>query len=268
VLPAATLTWRIIEDVQLRAGYNRTLNRPDLRELSSAKYYDIVTSAEYVGNSDLKRALIDSYDSRLEWYYTSDETFSVAGFYKKFHDPIESVRGNTGEVQYTLQNTDQAKLYGIELEARKRFDFIHSKLDPLYIAGNVAIIRSKVNLTRSDGVDYSRPLQGQSPWVVNLQFGYDDSAKGGTGLAASLLYNVSGERLRIVGRPEDQIPDQYEQPFHQLDLVVSQVLPHDLNLGFRALNLLNPAQEWTQGDYVVRRFKRGTSFALTLAWGI
>ena len=221
-----------------------------------------------MGNENLKRAIIDSYDTRVEWYYTSDEVFSVGGFYKHFDDPIEIKWQNSTDVVFTPENTNEAKLLGLELEGRKRFNFIHEKLDPMYLAGNFTYMRSRVNLTSNMGEDYHRPLQGQSPWVVNLQLGYDDSAKGGNGLAVSLLYNVFGERMRVVGKYEFGLPDQYEQPVHQLDLVASQVLPRDLNLGLRVQNILNPHQKWTQGDTVVRSYQRGTTFTLTLAWGI
>ncbi len=265
VLPAATATLRL-EDVQLRGTYSRTLNRPDLRELSPSKYNDIETNAQLVGNENLKRATIDNFDARLEWYLTTDEVFSFGGFYKVFHDPIEATIVPAVGILYSYLNSPSAKVMGLELEGRKRFSFIHSKLEALYLAGNLALIKSQVDLKLENGESTSRPLQSQSPWVVNAQFGYDNTGEGGNGLAASVLYNVAGRRIRYVGVPADGIPDQYEQPFHQLDLVVSQALPHGFNLGFRAQNLINPVQKWKQGDIVVRRFQRGSYYALTLAW--
>ena len=266
VLPAGTLTYRFIEDWQLRAGYSRTLNRPDLRELSSSQYDDIEANAVLRGSADLKRATIDSYDLRLEWYFTSDEVFSVGGFYKQFDDPIELSVQPGAEIIYTFANTDSARSLGLELDARKRFDFIAPSLDELYLAGNFAWIDSEVGIDLVNGGTYKRPLQSQSPWVLNLQLGWDDSDKGGTGTSASLLYNVAGRRIRAVSNPNLSIPEQYEEPLHRLDFVFSQSLPHGFKLGVRAQNILNAEQVWKQGDIVVRRFRRGADISASLAW--
>ncbi len=265
VLPSFTATYRFLEDFQLRAGYGRTVNRPDLRELSSSAYYDVETASTFLGRPDLKRARIDNVDVRLEYYYSSDELFSIGGFFKKFDDPIETVVKTSADYAFTLQNSDSATLYGFELETRKRFDFISDALDPLYVAANFSWIESNVSYTTEGTSRSSRPLQSQSPWVVNAQLGWDDS-DGATGTAASLLYNISGARLRAIGNPLARIPDQYEQPFHQLDLVFSQRLPHGLTLGLRGQNLLNATQNWKQGGVLVRQFRRGTYLSANLSW--
>ncbi|MET0284647.1 MAG: TonB-dependent receptor, partial [Polyangiales bacterium] len=265
-LPAATATWRFIDDYQLRAGYSRTLNRPDLRELSSGQFNDVEANARLIGSPNLKRALIDSYDLRLEWYYSSDEVFSVGAFFKQFKDPIEATVQPGQELVYSFINTDKASIRGLELDARKRFSFIHEKLESLYLAGNISWIDSEVQIETLNMGTYKRPLQSQSPWVINAQLGWDNSAPGGTGTAVALLYNVSGRRIRAVGDPNFSVPDQYENPFHRVDLVFSQALPHGLRLGIKGQNLLNSEQTWRQGDVIVRRFRRGVDVAASLAW--
>src|SRR5262249_48815628 len=77
VLPSASMTWRFVDDFQARLGYSRTLNRPDFRELSSSRYFDLESNLTYEGNPNVKRALIENYDARIEWYFTTDEVFSV-----------------------------------------------------------------------------------------------------------------------------------------------------------------------------------------------
>jgi outer membrane receptor protein involved in Fe transport len=266
VLPAATATLKFLEDFQARAGYSRTLNRPDLRELSSATFNDVEANALLLGSTELKRAVIDNYDLRLEWYYTSDEVFSVGAFAKQFTDPIEVTIRPGAETILSFANSPKARTMGLEFEGRKRFDFIDSRLDALYLATNFSLITSEVEIELQNGGVYKRPLQSQSPWVMNAQLGWDDSAEAGTGLAAALLYNVAGRRIRAVGEPQDGIPDQYEEPFHRVDLVLSQVLRHGFRLGLKAQNLLNSVQTWKQGEVVVRRFRRGVDVAASLAW--
>jgi outer membrane receptor protein involved in Fe transport len=267
VLPAATLTWRFIEDMQARLGYSRTINRPDLRELSPTRYFDVEANVTWEGATSIERALIDNYDVRLEWYYTTDEVFSVGGFYKKFHQPIETtILPSDSETILSLTNSETAFTRGIEIEGRKRFDFLATALDRLYLMANFTWINSEVEIALDDGGISTRPLQSQSPWVVNAQLGWDDTSDGGTGTAASVLFNAAGRRIRAVGDPNDGTPDQYEEPVGRLDIVVSQRLPHGFNVGAKAQNLLNPTQVWKQGDVDVRRFKRGVEVAASLAW--
>ena len=266
VLPAGTLTFRFLEDFQLRGGYSRTLNRPDFRELSESRYYDLETNTLFKGNAEVQRAVIDNYDVRLEWYYTSDETLSLAGFYKSFDQPIEIEAAAATEDLYTTINSPSARSAGIEFEARKRFDFVGEALDSLYLATNFTWIDSEVEVEVQDGSTYHRPLQSQSPWVVNAQLGWDDAADDGSGTAASLLYNIAGRRIRGVGDPDKDIPDTYEEPFSRLDFAFSQRLPHGFTLGAKARNLLNPVQRWYKGDVLVRRFRRGIDASINLAW--
>jgi outer membrane receptor protein involved in Fe transport len=269
VLPAATLTYRFIKDFQARAGYSRTLNRPDFRELSSSIYFDIETNAEIQGNAAIKRAQIDNLDARLEWYYTTDEVFSIGGFAKFFNDPIESVQANSsgGNYLFTFANADSAVSYGLELEGRKRFDFISKKLDALFLASNLTLITSEVEVSRTGGGgSRTRPMASQSPYVLNIQLGWDDSAEGGSGTAVSLLYNVFGKRLRTVGADNLGLADIYEQPFHSLDFVASQTLKHGFKLGLRVRNIANSRIRWTQGDVDVRSFRRGADGQVNLSW--
>jgi outer membrane receptor protein involved in Fe transport len=267
ILPASTLTWRFIEDFQFRAGYSRTVNRPDLRELSPNQFFDVENNITLQGSPTLKRALISNYDARVEWYYSTDEVFSLGGFFKTFDDPIETtITPTDSQTILGLANTRAAQIMGVEAEGRKRFDFVDSALDPLYLAGNFSLIASEVEIDLIRGGTYKRPLQSQSPWVLNAQLGWDDTLDGGTGTSAALLYNVAGRRIRAVGNPDQNIPDQYEEPFHRLDFVLSQNLRHGFKIGAKAQNILNPEQKWKQGDVLVRRFRRGVDLAVSLAW--
>ena len=114
-------------------------------------------------------------------------------------------------------NAEGATNIGVELEARRRFGFVHALLEPAYFALNVALIRSQVRLGAEGqraSTSGERALQGQSPYVVNAQLGYDDTD---SGVSAALLYNVAGRRIRDAGRL--RTPDIFEQPFHQVCLL-------------------------------------------------
>ncbi|MEZ6187572.1 MAG: TonB-dependent receptor [Planctomycetota bacterium] len=260
VLPAANLSWRFVSDMQLRLGYARTVVRPDFRELSLAPFDQVVGAGVFVGNPDLERTLIDSFDVRWEWYLSPDETVSLGLFYKLLHDPIETVILGGSNRTITLSNADEGRNVGVEFEFRKRLGFLGGFWEHVFVAGNVALIRSEVKLsTTGVATNDDRPLEGQSEYVLNLSCGYDDP-ESQTSLA--LLYNVSGER--IVGIGTFGLPDVYEQPFHQLDLVASKTFAERWSVTFKAQNLLGEEVRLTQGGETVRSYEKGRTFSISV----
>jgi outer membrane receptor protein involved in Fe transport len=270
LLPAATVTVGVGPDAEpeqmlVRFGYGRTLSRPELRELSQVAYYDYRSGRLLYGNPELERATIDNLDARWEWYPRSGESLSVGAFYKDFDHPIESVvavsavSGSVGTFAYAPRATN----VGAELELRQRLDRLAAPLEPFYIAANGSIIRSRVDLSDTDGNQTSdtRPLQGQSPWVCNAQFGYEDPDRRS---AASLLYNVFGPRIVDVGT--SGIPDTYEEPVHRLDLVGSQGFGEHWSLRLKATNLLDWPIRETTGEEVSQESREGWSVGMTVGW--
>ncbi len=263
LLPALALTWRFRDDMLVRGAYAQTVNRPDFRELSPATFNDVVGGREISGNPDLQRALLTHYDLRWEWYPTLDQNLSVGFFYKEFEDPIEAVIVPSTNPALTYQNAPGAYNLGGEIEFRNHFGFIDPLLMDLYLAGNFAYIESQVDLGDEGGVATSeeRPLQGQSPYVVNMTLGYDNPDLGSS---VAVLYNIIGERIVEVG--SQGAPDVYEEPYNQLDFVVSQTLGQGFSIKFKAKNLLDREVEYTQGDEVTETFYKGQDYSISLKW--
>jgi outer membrane receptor protein involved in Fe transport len=270
LLPAATLSYGLGPDKEpeqmlVRLGYGRTLSRPELRELSEVAFYDYRSGRLLYGNPDLQRATMHNVDARWEWYPRAGESLSLGTFYKSFDQPIESVvavSAVSGSVA-TFANATKATNLGAEIELRQRLDRIADPLSRFVVAGNASFIRSRVDLSDAGGNQTSqeRPLQGQSPWVINAQAGYDDPDSKS---ALSLLYNVFGPRIVEVGT--SGIPDAYEEPVHRLDLVGSQGLGKHFSLRLKATNLLDwPVRETTGGE-ISQETRDGRSVGLTLGW--
>lgn len=270
LLPAFTLTQpltRFEADrlMQLRFGFGRTVNRPDLRELSPSIYFDPRTGQRIVGNPELKRAIIDNFDLRWEWYLSPDESVSVAGFTKTFLNPIEFVVEPGAAALIAPKNADSAFNNGVEFDFRKNlwFGAGESWLEGVYLAANAAFINSEINIGNASGILTSaeRPLAGQSPWVINGVLSWEgiDSPFG-----AALLYNVAGPRITRVGTTG--IPDQIAEPVHRLDAVASW----DIGAGFGAKvsgrNLLDSPRRETVGDEVALEYREGWQIGLGVSW--
>lgn len=267
LLPAVTGSWFIDDEQQLRVGYSRTVNRPQFRELADVSYRDPESGLISFGNPDLLQAEISNYDLRYEYYWNGAEGVTVALFLKEFDDPIEvQLRTNAdGSARRTFGNAGQAEIYGIEFDGRWELDeFAHLSefLGSTYVSGNVSLIESEVDVSDDPTASRpKRPLQGQSPWILNLTLGYSDI---GTETDAALLLNVFGERIVEAGF--NGLPDAEEQPAPTLDFNIKQTLYSAWKLGFKVRNLLDPDIEVTQGSETQRRYKLGTSYSASIEY--
>ena len=275
-LPSLAVTWAYSDAAQLRLGYSETVSRPDFRELSRAPFTDPLLDISVIGNPDLEQTEIVSYDLRWEYYFSPSESFSVALFRKEFTRPIELVRTPASGDLLELRNADSAENQGVEFDLYKGLGLVEAQSwlpkrvrdalpwDELQLGLNYAWIDSSIDLGPNAGIQTSsqRPLQGQSPYVANVSLSWlPEHGRH----EATLLYNVFGERISKVG--ESGVPDEYEQPFHQLDLNVASELPWEgWKLKLRLRNLLDPKVEFTQGAQSARSFRKGREAALSLEW--
>ncbi len=221
ILPAINLTYTLVENMNLRLAYTRTLSRPTFREIAPFASFSPVAPT-IVGNPNLKRTLIDNFDLKWEYFMRSDEIVSFGIFYKNFIDPIEMVDNPVAvnpEISY--QNVANARNYGFEAEFRKSLDFINALrnmnfgINFAYIKSEVSIDPQELESIRALVPDHpdTRPLFGQAPYIVNGILGYNSDK---IGLSANLVYNMTGERISLVTK--GGTPDVYEQPFPLLDL--------------------------------------------------
>jgi outer membrane receptor protein involved in Fe transport len=202
-LPSANLVYALTPKTNLRASYSETLNRPEFRELASFSFYEYVTGLTVAGDSTSTRAKINNYDFRYEFYPGKAQLLSVSAFYKNFINPIELINSPTypNEVQYS--NQPKATVYGVEAEFRVILSTLFGNknenglLSKFTLAGNGALMKSKVPLGKApDSTELSRPLQGQSPYIINASLAYSDEK---TGLSSTLSLNRIGEKLVIGG---------------------------------------------------------------------
>ena len=227
-LPSVNFTFSPNKKTNYRFALSRTVARPEFREIANFTFFDFEQIASTAGNDTLKRSSIINGDIRYEFYPIAGELLSFGAFYKNFTDPIE-LRLNSASVatrrQYQFQNAEKATLYGVEAEFRKKLAFLSGNEDSwmknLYFNGNASVIFSEVTLGNVDAAGNkqpatTRPLQGQSPYLINAGFQYD----GPKGTNISLLYNRIGERLALVGN--NDFGDIYEKPRDLVDFQISQ----------------------------------------------
>jgi TonB-dependent receptor len=264
VFPALTGTLILDQwDMQLRGSYSETISRPDFRELSPSPFTHPVTGYIIVGNPDLTVAYIKNFDTRWEWYMSADESVSIGLFYKEFEAPIEAVIKPGAANERTFINAREATTRGIEFDAYRWLGSVHERLDNVYLAANLTLIESEVAIRPENAgilTNPTRPLQGQADYIANLQLGYDD----GFTQKGSFVYHITGAKIREVGILG--APDVMDEAYGELDFAYTRYWGENLELSFKAKNLLNSRQETTQGGLDVNSFREGRSASLGVTW--
>lgn len=278
VLPSANYTYSLTPKINLRASYYRTLARPEFRELSSAAIYDYELLALQQGNPNLKEAKIDNADLRFEFFPEAGQIISVSGFYKKFHNAIESYNQDAGSTRIiTYINSDKVDVYGVEFEFRKNLDFI-AKTDFLKkttFYTNLSLIKSKV-VTANTGINLKqtdRPMVGQAPYIINagLQHNFLNDK-----LSFNALYNRVGRRLIVAGGV--LFPEIWEVPRNVIDLQLAlKVIKNKGEIKFNAGDILSNRN--TQyydidvnksynraSDETISSYKPGSNYSLSFSY--
>ncbi len=276
LLPSVNLVYQVLDNMNVRAAYGRTLARPTFRELAPFGSFEFIGDYQFVGNPNLQRTVIDNWDLRWEWFMNPGEILAVSGFYKHFRNPIERTY-DIGNRYYGVQNVGRGEVIGAELEFRRRLGVVASFLENFQVGANVTLVRSAVDIPDSEYVNNilpfdpnaedTRPLSGQSPYLINLDVSYDHP-KSKTSIGLS--YNRFGRRLSEV--TTGALPDVFEQPRSEVGVTVTQPLWRRFELKAAVKNLLNDKVRkvirFKGEDYIFHEYSTGRTFSLGLSYRI
>ena len=255
ILPSINLTYQITDNFNFRTSFSRTAIRPDFRETGMFAFYSFDING-YIGGEQVVSTIVENTDIRLEWYPGPGEIISVTGYYKYLDKPIELVQGERHRNLYKYANMESATNMGLEMEIRKNFGFLSEKpwLNNLFIYANGTVLKSHVNaLSAYNWINppgettavrmqqrvpsQDRPLMGQSPWLLNLGFGY-----WGDKFGATANYNHRGYRTNLGNIDMSRV--EFELAPRQLDFqLYGRFLKKKLEMKFNIANLLN---DWTR----------------------
>jgi outer membrane receptor protein involved in Fe transport len=252
--------------MNLRAGYNQTLARPNLREIAPFASFDPLIDEFFIGNPELSTTDIVNYDLRWEWFPQTGDMFAMSFFYKSFDKPISLQYLNASNPEFQYTNVDHGQVMGVEMEFRKSLGFINPLLDHFKLSANVTVVGSSMDVVLQSGLEpESRPFEGQSPLLANVCMGYLDTERN---LDFQIAYQFTGERLSVIGL---ESPDIYERGVSSLDAVVSKRFGQ-MSLKLAASNLLNPdytsSSMYFGQEYLTRQFKKGRSFQISLTYDL
>ena len=281
-LPAFTVTWNPIEDLQVRAGYSQSLIRPQFRELAPTQFVNTETDENFVGNPFLVNTEIENFDIRGEYYFARDQFLTLGLFYKDFVSPIEEISIFSADaVRTEFRNAPSAEVFGAEIEyeqvlpldrwlgwgymedkeftVKTNYTWVDSEVgtDGIVISNSNNFDPTPIETPGAGAIREGRQLQGTSEHLFNLQLIYSDED---AGLDANLLFNYTSERIRTAGAGGVGgrfLPDILEQPPATVDLVITKVFESyggEYEATFSAENIFGEGYEAYQDDGITRVF--------------
>lgn len=283
ILPAATLTWEIQPQMQLRISGSKTIARPQFRELINQPFYDPESNREYRGNPLLVDSQLYNAEARFEYYFAPEQRVTISGFYKKINRPIESFLNSTFVTSYA--NAPRATLYGAELELVKHFDIAKEGFFAqrrLILVGNYTYTKSKISVNSGDSTtvfgafstkasDYftnGAKMTGQSDHIINVEIGLEHRDKLSQ---QTFLLTYASDRVvsrGVFGSPPQ--PDVLEHPGFRLDFVAREgikLLGQEFEVKFEARNITGQRhvefQESGKTRLDVNTYNVGRSFSLS-----
>jgi TonB-dependent receptor len=250
ILPSVNLIISLNSKQNLRFSYSKTLNRPEFRELAPFGFYDFTNQFFTQGNPTLKTGEIKNFDIRYEIFPGKNQIFSVSYFRKNFKNPIE-IQQQVNNKTITYVNANAATNSGIELEFRAVLSSLLkfpnlTILDDITLFSNIAVVKSEVDITNLNtaNIDTKRPLQGQSPYVVNAGLQYLNNENGWS-ISANL--NRTGNRIAFT---ESEVrPAIWEKGRTFIDLQISKTFNKKMEVKLNVQNLLAQDLIFYQNNY-------------------
>ncbi len=287
------LTYTPLESMNFRVGYNTTLARPELREITNVFEFDAFQMGLVVGNPHLINQQTENLDFRWEWFPNPGEVLSVSLFGKRIqHQLVKvfSLKTDGLAAKYpeypTIQfqnDPNEGRVWGLELEVVKDLGRLYAPLKNFNVGSNLLLAQSlikksaeryKANKSLDRHTPEYSPLFEQAPYAVNAWLNYKN---GRSGTDVTATFNMVGERLVQINLTGE--PDLYTRPVPVLDFIFTQRVTKRLLFKGYAKNILNPAIEtvyaapatgglWYGNKYVNRSFKRGSEIMLGFTYNL
>ncbi|SHG69832.1 TonB-dependent receptor [Flavobacterium defluvii] len=290
VLPSLNVKYLLNDTSNIRFAASKTYTKPVVMESFPISYINADNTSTQ-GNSLLKNSDNYNVDLKYEIFPTAKEMLTFGVFGKYIDNPIERtfIANATSGTVTTFLNSDNATLYGAEVEFLLGLNRISESLEHFSFGLNASVMSTKVNVAKTyesqdeDGLvtvknsietHQTRSLQGASDWLVNSDLKYEfNLAKDWTN-TMSLVYGVFGKRIYAVGTNGQD--NTYELPVSQLDFVWGSKISEHFDVKFTADNLLNPVRKLEFGNngtvkvdepsLLANSYKKGVGFSVKLGY--
>lgn len=281
ILPSINVKRILNDNSNMRVSLAKTITRPVAMELLPINYINADGTSES-GNPNLLNSENYNVDFKYELFPNNKELFAVGVFGKMINNPIERVfkpTANSGGQITTFKNSEEAVIFGAEIEMLFQLSRIHESLSNFSWGFNTSLMSTDVTIDiKKEGNELenstNRKLQGASDWLINTDLKYDFNLNKEWKNSMTLVYNVYGDRIYAVG--SSGIDHIYEKSFSKLDFIWTSTLSKNIEVKLAVDNILNPSYKKelgsestlniTEDSLIVREYKKGVGFSINLGY--
>lgn len=279
-LPSLHVLWRPTAQLDLRASYNRGLQRPDFDDFSNRQTYNFTTRRLTAGNPSLEPLVADQFDVSVGWFPNRNTAIQGGIYYKQLDkffveysgafafagNPISapSAAASAPLLLETTLNGEDATLIGVELGYSQSYTFLPGILSGLFTQANLTWIDSEAN------APFVRPgetftLPGQADLLGNLSLGWENDR-----VMVRVAANYVGESLETISGPASIFADEFKREYVGLDLTAQVEVLNNVQLTFEGSNLTEAADErvYRGTSETGRLFRQVEDFGRTLTFGL
>lgn len=242
LFPSLNLKYAASDQLVLRLAGQRGVSRPAYGAVRIGASINDSTSPGTIGggNPALKPEYTWGADASIEYYLPGNGLVSVAGFYRLVDNVfyqsqvrVGSDRYNFGGVDrsnYLLSGTyngNQGKLYGVEFNLLKQFDFLPGALGGFGFQGNVTLLGGSFDTPSQNGL----PFQGMSKTIGNASLFFEKY-----GLSARVSYQWRSDWLDTLG---GMGAGEYRKGYANLDVSLRYAVTPNVTVFADLSNLTN-----------------------------
>ena len=249
ILPSAHLTYRFNDNMNLRFAFSSGISRPDYKTLTPFEFRDDDAREISKGNPDLEATTSNNFDLMFESYSSYLGLLSAGIFYKNMTNVVISSQtiqtlpfgGGTQQYEVTIpiNGDEDATVYGLELAANQRLNFLGLPLlDNFNIYANYTYTKSEFKVGGR-----TVPLGFSPENILNLALMYDNTD---IGLSFVISNNLRDDILIAVGN--DKFTDVFYKKEYHLDISLRQKIFSNLSIYLQLNNLTDQQEIETWGD--------------------
>lgn len=251
-LPSVHVLWRPSQELDLRASYNRGLQRPDFFDFANRQTYNFTTRELVAGNPSLEPTIADQLDASVGWFPNKSTALQGSVFYKKFdkffvsydgpifaNSPITPAAGIVAPGPLTLEatlNGEEATLIGIELGYSQVFSFLPGLLSGLFVDANATYVDSEASASNVRSGKFTLP--GQADVLGNLSLGWENEA-----VTVRVAANYVGESLEVISSDATLFRDEFKRSYTGVDFTARVNLGENVIWTLEASNLTDARDE-------------------------
>jgi TonB-dependent receptor len=271
--PSLNVKFEATDNLILRLAGQRGISRPAYGAIRvGGSVNDTTTPGEISGgNPDLRPEYTWGVDASIEYYLPGNGMVSIAGFHRWVENVLYQNRQVVGTDAFNSNgidrsgyflnsafNGDKGRLYGVEFNLLKQFDFLPAPLDGFGFQGNLTLIGGDFDTPTEKGL----PFQGASDTIANASIFYEKH-----GLSARISYQWRSDwndTLGGLGAGESR------KGYENLDVSLRYALNDNFTLFADLANLTNEkyiaytgsAAYPTEVEQIGRRYLFGIRFGI------